>query len=852
MSSAKQRVLNQIEKLSGNETINTSDLARHLQLSRSVVSHYLNQLVKEKKVKKIADRPVKWQKVAARETNSDFFGGIIGGHGSLEKTIQQLSAAAAYPPDGLNVLITGNSGVGKSYLASKLYIYAQKSGVIAQKAPYIVLNCANYANNPELISSMLFGYVRGAFTGADTEKDGLLKQADGGYLFLDEVHRLSNENQEKLFSFIDSHQFYKMGDNVHPIKAKVRIIMATTENPEQVLLPTFLRRIPVRVNLPDYIERPVDERLELINSLFHAEAHKIAKKIIVDKQVTSALVQLKHPGNIGYLKNVVEVSCAAAYQDSSSEEEIVLHLKDLQIDQLPRFKDYGAISVEPHGQHFLPSSYSMTRKLTNIISSLKELLTDYSTANLNKCRLQIQAINQFINKQSLNSGLHVQHEYLFQKIIEKQYGLAKTAYLEPIIYALYEHHFRLSYDLPRLGEVIAEHLPRSLHVAEKFYEELPVLNPKSKISLTYLFAILLSDHVDEKIQLRGLMVAHGENTATSIQAVINSLCGNYVFDAIDMPIDANIATIAGEANKLIASFNTTNGFILMVDMGSLSQLYSQISSQLDGDLLVVNNLTTLTALDLGLKMKQNLPFKQIAEKAEQDYQIGVKYYEGFSQSVNILVSCISGLGIAEKISDLLRKYLPVNIKVIPLGYNDLKEKIENQKWAYFKQTLFVLTTIDITEKVEFNHMNLYDILDSSGENKLKHWLSPYLNQQELDQFNNELLRFFSKEGISERLSFLNPDVVLGEVETINKKYEDFYNLKLDGKVKLNLYMHIALMIERLMVRNTGKIEVEPESAKEKAFFEITKSIFQPIELKYNIKISTYEISLLYELFKQFI
>ena len=90
MSSAKQRVLNQIEKLSGNETINTSDLARHLQLSRSVVSHYLNQLVKEKKVKKIADRPVKWQKIAARETNSDFFGGIIGGHGSLEKTIQQL------------------------------------------------------------------------------------------------------------------------------------------------------------------------------------------------------------------------------------------------------------------------------------------------------------------------------------------------------------------------------------------------------------------------------------------------------------------------------------------------------------------------------------------------------------------------------------------------------------------------------------------------------------------------------------------------------------------------------------------------------------------------------------------
>ncbi|MEB3363923.1 hypothetical protein SDC49_09820 [Lactobacillus sp. R2/2] len=251
----------------------------------------------------------------------------------------------------------------------------------------------------------------------------------------------------------------------------------------------------------------------------------------------------------------------------------------------------------------------------------------------------------------------------------------KTDYLEPVMYVLYERHFKPNCDKEKLTEVITTHLPRSLHVASKFYEKLSVLDEESQTSLALILALLLSDHVDENIQLRGLMVAHGESTATSIQAVVNSLCGNYVFDAIDMPIDADIATIINEANKLISSFNTTNGFILMVDMGSLSQLYSQISAQLDGDLLVVNNLTTLTALDLALKMKQNLPFKQIAEKADKDYGIGVKYYEGFSQSMNILVSCISGLGIAEKISDIIRDYLPASIKVIPLGYNSLKEKI---------------------------------------------------------------------------------------------------------------------------------------------------------------------------------
>ena len=849
MSTAKERVLKEVQLLPDGMAIDTRDLAQKLSLSRSVVSHYLNQLVKDKKVQKIAERPVKWTKVANKHVS---FEDVIGSNGSLKKAIEQLSAAAAYPPNGLNVLITGNSGVGKSFLARKLFSYSKKIGVISTKAPYIVLNCANYANNPELISSMLFGYVQGAFTGADTAKDGLLKDANGGYLFLDEVHRLSSENQEKLFSFIDSGQFYKMGDNVHPQKSKVRLIMATTETPENVLLTTFLRRIPVRINLPDYVARPIDERLELINTLFMNEAHKINKKIIVDKAVVSTLLQLNHTGNIGYIKNTIKVSCAAAYHDYYNSATITLKLENLELETLPEFKDYGEIIVDPaKTDPFIPQ-ISLEQKLSNITESLKILEDNYTDENLNTCRLRIQAINKFISKESLKSGLHVQHRHLFKNIIIKQYGLNKTDYLEPIIYLLYECHFKPNCDISKLKEVITNYLPRSFHVASKFYEQLPILDSKSHKSIALILALLLSDHVDENIQLRGLMVAHGENTATSIQAVINCLCGDYVFDAIDMPIDADITTVISEANKLISSFNTTNGFILMVDMGSLSQLYSQISSQLDGDLLVVNNLTTLTALDLALKMKQNLPFKQIAEKADKDYSIDVKYYEGFSQSMNILVSCISGLGIAEKISDIMRQYLPAGIKVIPIGYNSLKEKIAGKKWFYFKQTLFVLTTIDITEKVKFNHMNLYDILDSRGENKLKKWLSPYLTPKQMESFNNQLLRFFSKEGISERLSFLNPDVVLSEVETINRKYEDFYNLKLDGKVKLNLYMHIALMIERTMMRNTSEVVVKPKSEKEKSFYKITKSIFQPIEIKYNIKVSTYEISLLYELFKQFI
>ena len=853
MDKARDQVLAYINQLKNDQPLTTSQLASDLSLSRSVISHYLNDLASDGEVQKIAGRPVRWQRNSTTILNRNTFKNFIGYRGSMRHVISQISAAVLYPPDGLNILITGHSGVGKSYLASKIAKLAKDKKVIKADAPYIVLNCADYANNPELVSSMLFGYVKGAYTGADESKDGLLKQANGGYLFLDEVHRLSSENQEKLFSFIDSGEFYSMGDNVKPIKSKVRLILATTEDPEKVLLTTFLRRIPVHVNLPDFIKRPIDERLELLRYLFYQEAQTINKKIEVDKYVVSALLQIKHTGNIGYLKNVIQVSCAAAYNEQAMSDVIRLEMSNLMLTDLPRFEDYSCIFVDPQKPLEHHQSSLIQRSLKDIENQLEGLQENYSHDAAIKCKLAIQGLKQFVPEWVLKSGLHLQHQGLFNKVVQKQFGLGQTGYLEPVLYLLYSYHFEIDEKIIQLlNEKFSNLIPRALHVARTFYKKLPQLTEKSDQSLILILALLLSDHVDENIQLRGLMVAHGHSTATSIQTVVNSLCGTYIFDAIDMPVDTGVELIIEETKKLISSFNTTNGFILMVDMGSLSQLYSEISSHLDGDLLVVNNLTTLTALDLALKMQQNQPFKQIAQNAESEYGIEVQYYEGFSQSPNILISCISGLGIAETVSKIIQPFLPSQIKVIPVDYASLKEKIKSQDWSYFDRTLFVLTTLDILEPVGFKHMNLYSLLDASGENNLKKWLAPYMASQEIETFSQQILRFFSKEGISERLSFLNPDVVIRQVEEINSKYESYYGLNLDGKVKLNLYMHIALMIERLMVQKTAEIKVEPKTEQEKDFFNISHSIFQPVEMKYNIKISNYEISLLYELFRQFI
>ena len=110
------------------------------------------------------------------------FQSVIGYRGSLAQTIEQLKMAALYPGGGLPVLITGESGTGK-VLASLYYQFCLSKELLDDSAPFVTVNCAQYANNPELLTSQLFGHLKGAFTGADSDKIGAFQSAEGRFIF---------------------------------------------------------------------------------------------------------------------------------------------------------------------------------------------------------------------------------------------------------------------------------------------------------------------------------------------------------------------------------------------------------------------------------------------------------------------------------------------------------------------------------------------------------------------------------------------------------------------------------------------------------------------------------------------
>ncbi|MFR9254442.1 MAG: sigma 54-interacting transcriptional regulator [Merdibacter sp.] len=201
-------------------------------------------------------------------------------------------------------------------------------GILQKDARFIALNCSEYANNPELLTANLFGHVKGAYTGADSDQPGLIQLADKGVLFLDEVHCLKAECQEKLFQFMDKGIYHKVGDNENWYHSSCHLIFATTEDPQQALLGTMLRRIPITIFVPSLNERPRTEKIELITSMLQKESRHLQRELFISYLAYQTLMDHDYKGNIGELQNVIKATCANVLLHED-EEQLCIHLLDL-------------------------------------------------------------------------------------------------------------------------------------------------------------------------------------------------------------------------------------------------------------------------------------------------------------------------------------------------------------------------------------------------------------------------------------------------------------------------------------------------------------------------------------------
>jgi PAS domain S-box-containing protein len=229
------------------------------------------------------------------------FGRIVGKSAALKHMLSQVDAVAQTPA---NVLILGESGVGKELVARAIHARSFRSA-----APLVKVNCASIPE--ELFESEFFGHVKGAFTGAHRDRVGRFQLADGGTIFLDEIGEIPIELQGKLLRVLQESEFEKVGDDITR-SVDVRVIAATNRNLEELMVAgrfredLFYRLSVFPIEVPPLRDRPEDviqlaqHFLESICNDFGRSPYKLTRS------QAAVISDYDWPGNVRELKNVIE------------------------------------------------------------------------------------------------------------------------------------------------------------------------------------------------------------------------------------------------------------------------------------------------------------------------------------------------------------------------------------------------------------------------------------------------------------------------------------------------------------------------------------------------------------------
>jgi transcriptional regulatory protein LevR/transcriptional regulator with AAA-type ATPase domain len=831
------------------------------------------------------------------------FDQLIGAQGSLKVAVEQAKAAVLYPPKGLDTLLVGPTGVGKTLFAEYMYYFAKSAGKIKGEGLFVVFNCADYANNPQLLMSQLFGHVRGAFTGADKDKMGLVEKADGGILFLDEVHRLPPEGQEMLFYLLDRREFRRMGESDQQRKVTIRIIAATTEEPDSALLKTFLRRIPLVIHLPELSERPLSERFALIQFLLSKEAEHLKADIVVTQETLWALLLYRCYGNIGQLRNDLQLVCAKSLLHSSgSPVQIGYEMLPPKVKQSLMHDAVSRMEASRILSHLGGDLVVFASQAPEMAPSQTLMPVDiYKTIDERMKFLRKQGITQSEVIQCIEMDI----DAFFSQVSPKN-KILKPEYLKNLLTPDFVKEYDLAFHQAeeRLGRTLSNRLYYGLaiHIAaalERVKKGLPINNPnyrkiKQKYAEEFVVAQELADAVNiqsaralpqeevsfiaymlasfdnkqekEMSRVNVIVLTHGRSTASSMVDFCHQLLGVNHARAIDMSLETSVVNIIEQAVAAAQEIDEGKGLLLLVDMGSLLSIGKEIQRRTD---IVVKSMDMVTTLMvLHAIHKAVLPQNGLEEvyqavwDVRNPFQSSLEKPNRFPVAGNkdqaIITTCFSGQGAALKIKelveDLLNQWQLDYVRVIPLeagNEEQLKKRLNTLVQSY--DIVGSVGSIDPAIPGKF-HISLEKFLQGGAGVGLRKILSGDLGASDIadrysDQgLNWEVMRTVLISTLDEFLTFVNPRKVLTTLLTCTKQFEEQLEFSFSHSGLLRIMIHASCMIERLLTDAQINYSAKDSCIKEhKEEYAVIRQNIVSLEQQFSVTIPDDEICYLIDI-----
>lgn len=641
------------------------------------------------------------------------------------------------------------------------------------------------------------------------------------------------------------------------------------------MLDTFIRRIPIVVTLPAFNERNSEERRRIIHNLFRQECEILNCKFKISSRVLENLLHFKNKGNIGSLKNIVKIGCANSYyrkkeQDEQMEitiqdfnQEDIIYTKIRSVKNKEQWIYIDKYNWEPQKEkNDVISQMICVDQMMEISESfISNQISYHEFAKGNKKVIDTIMDHLIYQMEPLpmEAAFHEHIENIL-KFLQSKYGIEFQGIVVQILTRLLAviNMNNICIDKNKKQQLyeiwiqLKKKIFRAGNLAETFYKMADNLINEQDIDLLRVFMILFFQYQikEERPYYYAIIIAHGYSTASSIASLVNQVYSEYIFDAFDMPYDVNIQEIVRMVRNYLKRIDTSSGVLIFVDTGSVLNITSQINDLVKGNLGIINNVTTQMALEAGNAILQKRDIESVLKTIVRYNSTTYHFIRQKEKQAVILVCCMKDLTVASKICDLLRNCLE-DRKVLILEYDYEKlARIGTEDEALEQYDIqMIISTNEIESISKIPIVLLNELIEARGYKVLQSVLGKFYETDKVNEIIERIIKNFSLRNIMSQLTILNPEIIIDEVENVIRKMELELQVMFMPDLKQLLYMHIGVMVERLMQEKGEKSQNQMIEfyQKHKKFCEMSKKCFQTIEKRYHIKVNTREVRLIYQI-----
>jgi sigma-54 dependent transcriptional regulator of gfr operon len=679
---------------------------------------------------------------------------------------------------------------------------------------------------------------------------------------------------------MDQGIYHMVGDNETWFQSRVHLVFATTELPDDVLLKTLLRRIPIIITVPSVKERPLREKKELIRRQFMCEEQKIGREVSISRLAYYAFLHYSYPGNIGQLENMVKVTVANALVESDGEKicihrrnlpvvlwESVSQLVDCENDHLQNpvsalpgvdFPDLQQnlfllcqhvadrcvmlnkreITVED----FLTGAYPVLEQYIDALYLGAQADTNDRYAENLTVSLLSMLMEEISWKDIYNTFLNNEIQTLAKFLID-----CEQSHTQLEIFSRMDKEF-----LKTLNEIGVQRREISHTVTELFRSiKEKYLLPNSALCnlILHLFISYMKKDYSQS-SIPGIIIAHGHSVAEGIAEWANHVLGAHIFDGIALHEDTEIADVVPVLLTLFDRMKNCRSAIVLVDYDIKERLLETLSERYDMDIGIVDNVTTKQAIEIGRQIVGTVPLAGILES--------IKGGEICSSSIlknakkrNILIS-INKQDIAteNKVSEILAKSIPNGLNLRVLSHNQVYIPAGGDGFIELSKKYNIIAAVGIQdgEYTGVPFLTLEELIMQQERSKLDRCFAPIMDKQTLEAFYQNIVRCFSLWNLSNYLNVMDSSKIISDVEYVIYNLQQELSEKFSNGTILGLYIHIGCLIEQLVVNKTSESygDLEDFRIKNREFVDTLKTIFKRIEAYYSISIPDAEIAYLHD------